>query len=393
MSTYRTRNQLLLAEPEAVSGTEESPTPGSNAIKVTTDLRWTPNFQTLQTNYVQGTITRSRPVPGGGNVGLRAGCYLKGSGAGGTAPEFGALLRGCGMAVKTLASALTGTAQAGASGSITLAALGPSSTDDLYKGMVIRTTGGTGSGQRRVVKAYNGTTKVATVNVAWSVTPDATTTYSIDAQVVYSPLTDSPETVTLWAYQHHNNPASDSRLRRIKGAMGNWQIGVAPREFVTLNFDFIGQMPANPTDVAKPSAPTYQDVAPERFTSATVYLGTEIVKISRFDLSNGGQIEMFDDPAALEGYDIAQMVDRETAGTIVPSKVLLATRDAFADWRADTAKQIWLEQGSAAGKRWSLWLPEVVHTGFAEEDVRGLAAEGLPFRAFSSDAEAWIAIL
>lgn len=72
----------------------------------------------------------------------------------------------------------SGTAQAGASTSITLAA-GASSTNDAYKGMTIRTTGGTGSGQERVCTAYNGTTKVATVDSAWGTTPNNTTTYDV----------------------------------------------------------------------------------------------------------------------------------------------------------------------------------------------------------------------
>ncbi len=68
------------------------------------------------------------------------------------------------------------TAQAGASTTITLAA-GASATNDFYKNLYIKTTGGTGSGQVRKVTAYNGTTKIATVVSAWGVTPDATTTY------------------------------------------------------------------------------------------------------------------------------------------------------------------------------------------------------------------------
>lgn len=72
----------------------------------------------------------------------------------------------------------TDTAQAGGASSITLAA-GASATDDAYKNMTVRLTGGTGSGQERKVTAYNGTTKVATVDPAWTTNPDATSTYSV----------------------------------------------------------------------------------------------------------------------------------------------------------------------------------------------------------------------
>lgn len=69
-----------------------------------------------------------------------------------------------------------GTAQAGASGSITLAA-GSSSTNDYYKGTIVYAVAGTGAGQCRLITAYNGTTKVATISPNWATNPDNTTKY------------------------------------------------------------------------------------------------------------------------------------------------------------------------------------------------------------------------
>lgn len=73
---------------------------------------------------------------------------------------------------------VTGTAQAGAASTITLAS-GASAIDDDYYALVIETTGGTGSGQTRQINDYVGSTKVATVSPDWDVTPDNTTEYSI----------------------------------------------------------------------------------------------------------------------------------------------------------------------------------------------------------------------
>lgn len=75
-------------------------------------------------------------------------------------------------------STATGTAQAGTSTTITLAS-GATGLAGSYIGQVITTTGGTGSGQTKTIIGYVGSTKVATVDSAWSVTPNATTTYSI----------------------------------------------------------------------------------------------------------------------------------------------------------------------------------------------------------------------
>src|SRR5688572_7204722 len=56
----------------------------------------------------------------------------------------------------------TGTAQAGAASTVTLDALA-SAVDSYYRYMMIQIVGGTGAGQVRIITAYVGSTKVATV--------------------------------------------------------------------------------------------------------------------------------------------------------------------------------------------------------------------------------------
>ena len=73
---------------------------------------------------------------------------------------------------------VTGDAQAGAAATITLAA-GASASDDAYNGRWIEITDGTGLGQMRLIQDYDGATKVATVDLAWAVQPDATSGYKI----------------------------------------------------------------------------------------------------------------------------------------------------------------------------------------------------------------------
>jgi hypothetical protein len=71
----------------------------------------------------------------------------------------------------------SGTLQAGTSTTVTLKSTA-SATDDIYNGMYVNITGGTGSGQTRLIEDYNGTTKVATVGEAFTVTPDGTSIYT-----------------------------------------------------------------------------------------------------------------------------------------------------------------------------------------------------------------------
>lgn len=71
-----------------------------------------------------------------------------------------------------------GTAQAGAASTVTLDA-GASATDHLYEGLLVQITSGTGAGQNRMITGYVGATKVATVDRAWAVNPDATSVFEL----------------------------------------------------------------------------------------------------------------------------------------------------------------------------------------------------------------------
>lgn len=76
---------------------------------------------------------------------------------------------------------ITGTAQAGTTATITLAA-GSSAVDDYYNGMVIQITNDTPTGvsdYSNVIADYVGSTKVATLKYDWAIAPTSSTTYAI----------------------------------------------------------------------------------------------------------------------------------------------------------------------------------------------------------------------
>lgn len=70
------------------------------------------------------------------------------------------------------------TAQAGAASTITLDS-GASAVNDFYAYTLIQLVGGTGVGQSRIIGAYVGSTKVATLTQAWATAPDSTSQFVI----------------------------------------------------------------------------------------------------------------------------------------------------------------------------------------------------------------------
>lgn len=78
--------------------------------------------------------------------------------------------------VADVANVRRATAQAGSSSSITLDA-SASATTDFYVDQTVTILSGTGAGQTRMIRSYNGTTKVATITPNWQTNPDSSSVF------------------------------------------------------------------------------------------------------------------------------------------------------------------------------------------------------------------------
>lgn len=101
-------------------------------------------------------------------------------------------------------------AQAGTSTSLTLDA-GASSTDDFYKGVLIRIIYGAGAGQSSTVTAYNGTSKVATVSPGWTTTPDNSSVYAFGLGYVMGKSDGTPGDPPFIFHQRDCTTVADKR--------------------------------------------------------------------------------------------------------------------------------------------------------------------------------------
>jgi hypothetical protein len=72
-----------------------------------------------------------------------------------------------------------GTAQSGSTSTTLKLRSGASFSDDAYNNLTIQIISGTGAGQSKTITDYVGSTKVATVNSAWTTTPNNTSVYKI----------------------------------------------------------------------------------------------------------------------------------------------------------------------------------------------------------------------
>lgn len=372
---YRTRNQIVAVEVEAVAGTDPVPVVGTDAMACRAPA-WQGSLDVLNTDdEVTGALDTPAPIPGGGGPQFQTSVYLKGSGAGQTAPEFTPSFRIAGCSVTAQAADYSNTAQAGAAGSITLDAAA-SAVDDFHKGKPIRTTGGTGSGQTRIVTAYNGTTKVATITPNWTTTPDATTTFTIAKNNLIKP-TSTLVNGSVYNWKRRSD-AGNARLRKLLNAAATLQMQFANKQLPIASFGFMGVF-VKPSDVADPGDPTLQTTRARPLIGVDCALGGTTTKFSQITIDAGLQVEKDDDPSATYGDDAAGITQRKITGRINPPMDLLSVRDVWQDFLDGTERSLWLRWGSTAGNRVSLLLPRIVYTGSEDEDVKGFGKEGIPF--------------
>ena len=370
--TLLTRKSLILAKSESTYGTDISPA-GTDAVLVRS-LEVTPiEADTVSRELIRPYLGNSQQLLASAHVEITFEVEFAGSGTAATAPRFSSLLKACGMAETITASAITGTAQAGSAGSITLAAAA-SATDGVYVGMIISITSGTGSGSSGVISDYNGTTKVATVKaITAAFTPGASSLYSIAANVGYRPVSSSFSSATIY----YNN---DGILHKITGARGTFTITGSVGEIPVIEFTMIGIYNA-PTDTAAPTATYSNQADPLIFkadnTSAfTVYGYAGCLMEFSFDIANETLYR------ELVGCTKEVIITTRAAeGELKIEAPTIAQYDFFTAALASTTGAVTLMQGTTAGNRVTVVLPSISLSNPAYEDEDGIQMLGLPYVA------------
>ena len=373
-----TRKRLILAETEGSYGVDPSPD-GADAILVR-DLNITPQqSDVVSRDLVRPYLGASEQLLANTRVECTFSVELAGSGTAGTAPRFGKVLKACALAETTVAPAETGTATAGASNSITLAA-GASATNDIYNGQVLRITAGLGIGSVFLVTDYVGATKVATLrSIGTAVTLDSTSVYSIDAQVVYTPVSSAFGSVTL----HYN---IDGVLHRLTGCRGTFSLNTAVGEIPTIDFTMTGIYNA-PTDTAAPVV-TYADQATPRIfkagnSGAFTMLGySGCLQSVSMDLGNTTVYR------ELVGCTKEVLItDRASTGTVVIEAPTIAQKDYFTAALTDgTLGELSFIHGTTGGNIVALQSVRVDIGDPSYQDQDGIHMLSLPYTAIPSTA-------
>lgn len=383
--SFLQRRRGILAKIESSYGSDPTPTGGSNAILVK-NLTLTPMETTLVSrDLVRPFLGNFSQIPAANYGKLAFEVELAGSGTAATAPAYGPLLRACGLSETALASAVTGTATAGAAGNITLTST--SAVDGFYQGMLVTLTGGTGSGQSRGITNYVGSTKIATVDSAWTVTPDNTSTYSIGANNIYRPISSSFESVTNYFYLA--DASGNAVLHVMTGMRGTVALALGLWTIPTLKFQFTG-IYSTPSDTTIPSftLSAWQQPVTVNNTNTTKFTlhgyASAVCSDLQLDYANAVTYR-----SLVGGSEQVVLTDRKMSGSATVEATTVAAKDWWTAAKNATTGTFGLLHGTAAGNKVYLSAPavQVTKPNYAEKDMIAMLQMGLVVQPVSGNDE------
>lgn len=357
-----TKRSVLLIKTESTYGVDSLPTGAVDAFLVKNLSPPVPVTETAERDFVRNYFGNAGQIPVAISRRLRFEIELAGSGTGGIAPPWGPAMRLCGFSQTLLAAAHSGTAQAGSTTTITLAATA-STTDNAYRGMTIRTTGGTGSGQSRAIRSYVGATRVATVTEVFSTAPDATTTYTIDAQAVYMPISTAFESGSIYMNE-------DGVLRRLLGTRGNPTWTLNNKAIPMIELEMTGLWSA-PTDTALPTTvlTAWQKPPPVNSVQTTgIRLhGFTAGVLSALSTDMANQVVFRSLPGASEQVLIT---DRKPAGSITMESTTVAAKDWETAIKDAAIGAVSIQSGQTSGNIVKIDAPaaQLIDPEFSEQD-------------------------
>ncbi|MDR6770382.1 hypothetical protein [Azospirillum sp. BE72] len=380
----RTRNAALLAKIETTEGVDASPVAGTDAVLVENpQISFNPNI--VQTNEATGSLDGRGPITGGMTVQITCDVYLKGSGAPGTAPEWGKLLKASGWAETITSTAVPASAEAATAGTTTSLTLGAgaSGTAQTYRGMPLLLTGNPAAGATSFVSDYTAG-KVATLADQFGTALSTGTSYQVPVNVLYKPASTSIPSLTLYLYM-------DGLLYKVVGARGNATMRLTSGNAGRFSFTFTGMF-VSKTDASVPTGLVYDATRPPIWKGGKALVNRIPSAMSSLSVEFGNSLTNPDNPNSAEGYDPSIITARNMTGSCDPLEVLVATRDSMAAFRAGTAQIVHASYGVVAGNRIGLTLPAAQYTNLQPGDRNGLMTLTHQFACTGQDAGGFICI-
>lgn len=371
------RNTVFAAKIEASEGVFAAPgAADAVVIEGTPRLNFKPNL--VKTNEATGSLDGFGSLVGGMTCEVQVDVWLTGTGAAGTPPPWGKLLKLTGWSETITAAALPAAPEVAAAGAATTLTLGATAlgTAQLYRGMPLALTDNPSAGAIAFVTDYTAG-KVATLSDQFGTALSAATKYQILPNTLYLPASTGIPSASLSVW-------IDGVRYDFAGGRGTWQLANESGGASKWTFGF-WCMFVDKTDDPLPAI-TPNPTRPPIWKGGKMLIDRKVTALKTLSFQSGNQLAHPDNPNATEGFDPAQITRRDVTGNMDPLETLVATSDRMAAFRAGTKQPVHALIGTVAGNRAGLTVPQALYTNQQPGDRGGFATVGTPFDCVGQDS-------
>lgn len=308
---------------------------------------------------------------------------LAAAGTAGSAPPWGDMMKCCNFSETITAAAITGTAQAGGTTTSIKLASDASAIDGFYVGMTVAISSGTGSANvPGEIISYSGSTKIATIAKAWAVAPDATSAYSIGANVLYMPNSDVGISVAGTSGTIYFG--MDGILHVLTGARGSVSFDAPPKAIPKIKFKFTGLLGTVSDTAITSTTAAWSDPLPVTNTNTGHFhlhgISTAVLGALTIDIANKVTHRM------LVGAENVLITDRKPVGTVSIEAGNVADKDWLAAVRTAATGAFCIKHGTQAGGIVGFTAPKVQLNSpkYSNSDDVAMIDLGLEFIPFGS---------
>jgi len=378
------RRAAVLVKLEGSEGIDANPVPNLDAVLVEQPLRVTFSPNVIDTTEVNPSLDPFDPIVGGMSASIEFDLYLKGSGVAGTAPEWGEMLKACGFAeVATIAAtpvAPEACAAGGTNKSATLG-VGAGAVAQQYRGFPVVLSGANNA--TSMIWDYSAS-KVAKLTDTVTSAIDATTMYQIPPSVVYTPVSNSISSATIWVYM-------DGVVYKFTGCRGTCPLNLTSGGPARISFRFMG-MYESKTDAPLPTNTAYDATRPPIWKAGSFTVNSVTAAGQAMTIDPGNNLVMPDNPNSLEGFDPAIITARQIRGTINPKESLVGTRDIMLAFRTQVKQPLQARLGGVLGNQIGITVPSALYLNQTPADTNGYQTVDVPFHATGLDSGYSIAV-
>ena len=187
---------------------------------------------------------------------------------------------------------------------------------------------------------------------------------------VYTPISDSLGSVTLYAY-------FGGKLYKSLGVVGTFEVVLEAGEPGLINWDLYGLFKI-PTDVGIVSGTNYESAMPPIVESSKFKMGTYAGIIQAVNIAMNNEVVQRLNVNASWGVEGYVINDRAVAGSLNPEEVTEATNDFWADWRDGVSKALEITVGRTSGNKYKISMPVAMYDSLGQADRDGVRVYEAP---------------